>query len=407
MKENIITSLDIGSGTIRLAVGQIQSNNQLNVISLVESLSEGVSKGIITNIEDTVSSISQCLEKAEKDIGLPINHAYVGISGTHIISQDARAVIAVSRADGDIRLDDVNRVLEAAKTVAIPPNYESIHIIPRYFTVDNQPNIKDPVGMTGVRLEVEAQIILGLISQIKNLRKCLYRVGLTDDELVFTPLATAEAVLNKRQKELGVAVVNLGDTTTSLAVFEEGDILTAKVLPIGSRHITSDIAIGLRISMNLAELIKLNFGSALPSKINKHEIINLRDLDKNEEGTIYRRQIAEIIDARCEEIFKMIDQELKTIDRSGKLPAGVVLTGAGVKLEGLIESGKRYLKLPVSLGIPTGFTTVLDKANDPSFATAIGLLLWGKQTKRIAKKGLSLLPPKIEWIKKIFKSLLP
>ncbi len=403
---NLITGLDIGSGAIRIAVGQTQEDGGLQIIGLSEGRSEGLAKGIITDIEDTVSSISSCWEQAEKSVGTILNHAFVGISGTHIISQESKGVIAISRADGEIKQADVDRVLEGAQTVATPPNYEILHIIPRSFTVDNQPDIKDPIGMTGVRLEVDAQIILGLGSQIKNLRKCLHRVGINEDELVFTPLATAEAVLNKRQKELGVAVVNIGSTTTCLTVFEEGDILTAKVLPIGSRHITSDVAIGLRISLDLAEAVKLNHGAAIFKPSHKNDTINLRELNSSEEGVISKKDLVEIIEARCEEIFKLIDKELMVIDRSAKLPAGVVLTGSGAKLAGLPELAKKVFRLPSSLGIPSGFNSVMQKAYDPSFATATGLLLWGSNIRPLLKRGIGEIKMG-GFLGKIFKRFIP
>lgn len=375
----IINALDIGSSNIKLATGRVDEKNNLHLIEIVEHPSAGINKGIIVDVEDTVASISHCLDKAEKSIGLPIDHAFVAISGTHIVSQDSRGIIAISHPDGEIKRSDVERVLETAQTIATPPNYEVIHIIPRSFIVDNQPDIKDPIGMTGIRLEVNAQVILGLQSQIKNLRKCLYRVGVKDDELIFNPFASAQSVLTKKQKELGVGVIDFGDTTTSLIVFEEGDILTVKILPVGSRHITSDIAIGLRISMDLAEKIKTKYGTAIPTRVSKYETINLSELDKKETESVSRRAVAEIINARCEEIFKLVDTELEKIGRSKKLPAGIVLTGAGAKLDGLVSLAKKVLKLPTFLGIPDGFQAVNKKFYDPQYATVIGLLLWGKE----------------------------
>ncbi len=404
--QDVITGIDLGSKAIRIAVGQVYPDGDLHIIGLVEGPSEGISKGVITSIEDTVSSISSCVEKVERMIGLPIGHAYVGISGTHVISQESRGVVAVSRADGEIKEDDVARVLEAAQTVATPNNYEILHVLPRSFSVDNQPGIMDPVGMTGVRLEVEAQIILGLSNQIKNLTKCLYRAGIGVDELVFLILATAEAVLSKRQKELGVIALNLGSTTTSLAVFEEGDVLSAKILPVGARHITSDIAIGLRIPIELAEIIKLNYGTSLSGKVSKHEQINFKDLSEKEEGTVSKKDVAKIIEARCEEIFKMVDKELVNIERSGKLPAGVVLTGAGSKLDGLVETAKNVFKIPASVGAPKGFVSGINKAYDASFSTAVGLVLWGRQPGGARSSGV-VVPGVGEKIKKWIKNLIP
>ena len=406
MADNIINGLDIGSAAIRIAVGQVTPEGEVKILGVAESRSEGVNKGIIIDLEDTVSSISTCLDKVEKVVGLQVNHAYIGISGAYIISQESRGVIAVSRADGEVKKDDIERVLEVARGMATPPNYEILHTLPRSFIVDNQPNIKNPIGMTGVRIEAEAQIILGLNSQIKNLKKCLYRAGVAEEELVFTPLACSEAVLNKRQKELGVMVINIGSTTTSLAVFEEDDILLAKVLPVGARYITNDIAIGLRIPLDLAESIKIVHGTAYPSLVNKSEIVNLKDLDNKEEGSFAKKEVAEIIEARCEEIFRMADKELQSINRSGKLPAGVILTGAGAHLSGLVELAKKIFKLPVSIGVPVGVVSDMEQTFDPSFSTAVGLILWGRKMHgglRIShRSGVNF-----GWMKGIIKNLFP
>jgi cell division protein FtsA len=412
MKEKIITGLDIGSTMIRLAVGQVSQNSSLRIIGGAETPSEGVVKGAINSIEDTVSGISRCLEKAERMTGHLIQRAFVGISGIHIISQDSKGVIAVAKADGEIREDDVERSLEAAQTVVTPTNYEIIHVIPRSFVVDNQPGIKDPVGMMGVRLEVEAQIIEGLSSQIKNLTKAVYRTGLEIDDLVFSPLAVSEAVTDKRQKELGVVVVNMGGSTTSMAVFEEGDLVLAKVLPIGSSHITADIAIGIRSSIDLAEEIKLETGTCLPAQVGKREEINLTEFQENEEGKVSRYHITEIIEARVEEIFKMIDKELQKINKSGKLPAGVILTGGGAKLPGLVEVAKRIFRLPASLGSLQVVPSPIDKINDPSFSTAVGLVVWGSQLEKPGRlgrffPGLPGVSSLIGKVKRWFRALIP
>lgn len=376
----IVAGLDIGSTAIRLAVGQsVGSQEKIHIIGSAEVPAEGISKGVISSIEDAVSSISACLEKAERMVGMPVESAWVGISGSHIISQESHGVVAVARSDGEISEDDIARAIEAARTVATPQNYEILHVIPKSFTVDGQHGIKDPLGMTGVRLEVDTQIIQGLSSQIKNITKALYRPGLNIEDLVLSILATSEAILTNRQKELGVVVVNIGGATTSLAVFEEGDILHTAVLPIGSDHITSDIAIGLRIPIDTAEKIKLEFGTALADNIGKREEIDIGALEGKESNFVSKKYIAEITEARVEEIFDMVDSELKKIDRSGKLPAGVVLTGGGSKLADIIEAAKRRLRLPAGLGEPMAVTSAIDKVNDPAFSTAIGLVVWGSQ----------------------------
>lgn len=416
-EQEIIAGLDVGSTAIRLVVGQKMENSDqpIHIIGAAEVPAEGINRGVISSIEDAVSSISACLEKAERMTGLAINSTWVGISGSHITSQESRGVIAVARSNGEITEDDVQRAIEAARTVATPPNYEILHVIPKSFTVDGQVGIKDPVGMTGVRLEVDTQIIQGLSSQIKNLTKAVYRTGIDIQDLVLSILATSEAVLSSRQKELGVAVVNIGGATTNLVIFEEGDILHTAVLPLGSDHITSDIAIGLRISIDAAEKIKLEYGSAMASKVNKREEIDIGELEGGESNFVSQKYVSEIIEARVEEIFDKIDAELKKIDRSGKLPAGVVLTGGGAKLPGLVEAVKKRLRLPASLGQSIGITSAIDKVNDLTFSTAVGLVLWGNQLESQQPGGvigriLNKLPSFRSFtgqVKRWFKKIIP
>lgn len=412
-REEIITGLDIGSSSIRVVVGQKNPNDEkIHILGASETEAEGVSKGVVTSIEEAVTAISSSLEKVERMTGLPVEKAFVGISGTHINSQDSHGVIAVAKADGEIKEEDVERVIEAAQAVATPPNYEILHVIPRSFTVDNQRGIKDPIGMTGIRLEVDAQIIQGLSSQIKNLTKCVYRTGVDIEDLVLGVLAASESCLSKRQKELGVALINLGASTTSLVVFEEGDVLHTKILPIGAGHITNDIAIGLRTSIDLAEKIKLEYGSATPSEINKRDEINLGELEGGENTVISKKQVAEIIEARLEEIFKMVDKEFQKIDRSGLLPAGVVITGGGAKLPDLVEVAKKEFRLPASVGVPRDFISAIDKINDPTYTTAMGLIFWGLGLKE--KGGFNFSLPKFSSVSDVtkkmkdwFKSLMP
>ncbi len=377
-RESFITGLDIGSTNIRVAVGQVQGENQpIHIVGAAEHEAHGISKGAITSIEDAVSAISATLETVERMTGIPTEHAFVGIGGTHIASMESHGVVAVSRPNGEIREDDVERVVEAAQAVATPPNYEILHVIPRTFTVDNQHGIRDPVGMTGMRLEVEAQIIQGLSGHIKNTTKAVFRTGLSIDDLVLGSLAAAESALTKRQKELGVALVAIGGATTSVVVFEEGDVLHVKVLPIGAGHITNDIAIGLRTSIELAEQVKLQAAAAVPADVGKREEINLSDFEGGEQAMISRKHLAEIVEARLEEMFRMVDKELQAIDRSGLLPAGIVLTGGGAKLNGMVEVAKKIFRLPAAVGVPQGIVSAIDKINDPTFTTALGLVQWG------------------------------
>jgi cell division protein FtsA len=382
MNEDIIVGLDVGSSAVRVAVGQAapisEGRSGMHIIGAVEVPSEGVNKGSVTSIEDAVSSVSKALEQAERLTGLPMSRAWVGINGTHISCQESRGVVGVARSDNEIREDDVDRVIEAARTVAMPANNEILHVLPRSFTIDGQRGIKDPVGMTGVRLEVDALIIEGQTSPIKNLTKCIHRTGIDIEDVVLTILATSDAVITNKQKELGVCVVNIGASTTGLIVFEEGDVLHAAVLPIGAAHITSDIAIGLRTSIEVAERAKLRYASAAPEEINKKEEVNLLDLGAEEEEVVGRRFIADIAEARVQEIFEKVDDELRKAGRSGMLPAGVVLTGGGAKMHGVVEAAKKYLRLPVTIGTAIGVTSVVERVNDPAMTAAIGLVLWGR-----------------------------
>lgn len=388
----IIAGLDVGSHAVRLVAGEViktREKEQLHILGAVEIAADGISRGMITSVEDAVSSISACLERAEHIIGTPIESVWVGISGNYVVSQESKGVVGVGRSDGEIREDDVERAIAAARTVVMPSNYEVLHIIPKTFTVDGQSGIKDPVGMTGIRLEVDAIMIQALSAQTKNLTKCIYRTGLNIDDLVLGILAASEVTVTNRQKDLGVAVVNVGASHSGLIVFEGGDVLKISTLPIGSEHITADIAIGLRTSLDVAERIKLEYGTALPAQVGRHDQINLADLGGEKEEMVMRKYVAEIIEARVEELMDKINAELSKIGRSGMLPAGIIFCGGGAKLQGLLDVAKKKLKLPATIGFSLGLTSVTDKVNDPAFATAIGLVGWGKEFGEVSG-GFSL-----------------
>jgi cell division protein FtsA len=416
MKDEIIAGLDIGTTSVRLVVGQRKNGPEeegMQIIGAVSVPAEGINKGSVKSIEDVTSSISACLEKAERLIGVPIESAWVSINSPHIRCEKSRGVVAVSKSDGEISPDDVERALEAARALSVPPNYEILHVIPVNFSVDNQQDIKDPVGMTGVRLEVETLIIMGLSSQIKNLTKAIFRTRIEIEDLVLSPLAAAEAVIGPKQKELGAALINIGAATTSMAVFEEGELLHTAVIPIGSDHITADVAIGLRCPINLADRIKKEHGHAMPDDINKKDEIDVSDLAaeegaKDEIKTVNRKYLADIIEARVEEIFNKIDDELKKIDRSGMLPGGVFLIGGGTNLKGIVESAKKFLRLPASQGSNKTVTYIVDKANDTEFLNALGLVLWGSQVAE-PKRGMgpNIIHESMNKLKKLFSSLIP
>lgn len=388
-KENIICGLDIGTSSIKTVVAQVKvGQNKPQILGTGLAPSFGLRKGVVVDVGEANKNIKRSLEEAERMSGLSLEHAYVNIGGNHITCHPSRGVIAVSRADGEISEEDVSRAIQAAQAIAIPQNREILHTVVRYFTVDGEEFIKDPVGMSGVRLEANVLIIEGSIPFIKNLTNCLNEVDIEIDGLVLSNLAASRAVLSKRQKELGVLVLDLGAGTTGLTVFEEGDIIQTSVLPIGSSHITNDLAIGLRIPVDLAEKLKLGYGSALPDEIDKKEVINLSKIDEGEEGIVSRRYIAEIIQARLNEIFDLVNKELKKIDRQGLLPAGLVMVGGGAKIPGLVDLAKNRLGLPSQIGSPVNIDGIIDRVDDPSFATAVGLIFWGmdEEERGVQKK---------------------
>lgn len=393
--DRLFAGIDIGSTAVRIAVGQrvsVGDREQIHILGATEVPSEGINRGIINSIEDAVSSVSACIEKVERMSGAPVELPWVAISGANVMMQSSRGVIAVSRADGEIHEDDAERAVEQARTVATPVNYEILHVIPRSFTVDGQVGVKDPVGMNGIRLEVDTQIIHGLSSHVKNVTKCVYRTGLNIERLVLGILAASNVVTTPRQRELGCAVVNIGGATTTVAVHEQGDVLHIATLPLGSEHITADIAIGLRTSIDVAERVKLQYGNCLAGDVPKKEEINLRELGADQDEFVSLRYVAEIMQARTEEILETVDKELVKAGRQGMLPAGVIFTGGGAKLPGIVDLAREKIRLPASLGYPVGVTSITDRINDLSFTTAIGLVAYGiGQTPPEARQSAGLM----------------
>lgn len=413
-RESTVAGLDVGTTTVRVLVGQMSSEleEKPQIIGVGVAPSSGIQRGVVTDIEETIRSVSQALDAAERMAGVPIDHAAVSISGAHISSVNSRGVIAVSRADGEISEEDVSRAMSAAQAISLPSNREILHVIPQHFIVDGQGGITDPKGMTGVRLEVDTHIIEGSTPFIRNLTKCVYQAGVTVTEFLFAPLAAARGVLSKRQKELGVVLLDLGGGTTSLAVFEDNRLIHTATIPVGSMHVTNDIAIGLRSSIDVAERIKVEFGSALPDEVKKSQEINLKNVDANEENvSIPRRQVADIIEARLSEIFSLVNRQLRAIDRAGMLPAGVVLTGGGAKLHGIVDLAKRELRLPAQLGFPHALPAVVGATDDPSFAAAVGLLLArveaSKTQERSPLRALATVGPTVAKLRGWFRTLLP
>lgn len=410
-RETYFTGLDVGSSIVRLVVAQLEPGQELpTIIGVGTAPMAGMQKGIITDVEEAMRATSQALDQAERISGVPIERGYISMNGAHVLSQNSRGVIAVSRADGEITSDDVARVINAAQAISMPSNREILHVLPQNFIVDGQEHIHDPVGMTGVRLEVETHIIEGSAPFIKNLAKVVNQAGVHVEDFVFSPLAAAASALEKRQCELGVVLVDLGAGTTSLVVYEENVLLHTAVLPLGSSHITNDIAIGLRTSIDVAEAIKKQHGTALPDTIKASEVVVIES-EGNEQESVSRQEVANIISARLDEIFTFIDRELKKIGRSGLLPAGIILTGGGAHLPGVIEMAKKKLRLPARVGKPKQLNGIADKTDDPSFAVAVGLIMWAIEQERhvVHRPGIAM--PNIGHtalkVKDWFKTFLP
>ncbi|MCK5412974.1 MAG: cell division protein FtsA [Candidatus Pacebacteria bacterium] len=407
---DILIGIDIGSSVIRTVISQKQEEDiKPLILGVGTALSTGINSGVIVDIEETINAITKSKEAAERTAGIPIEHAYVSINGNHISSQFSKGVVAVSRADGEVSEEDVNRVITASQAISMPNNKDIITVIPCGYTIDGQEQIKDPIGMNGVRLEINALIVEGMAPYMKNLYKCVQRCGIDIDDLVFAPLAASKAVLSKRQMELGVVEIDIGKASTGVSVFEDGGIIHSAVVPIGSGHITNDIAIGLRTSIDVAEKIKLEYGTTLVKETNKKDRIDLSKISKDEDGVFTRKYIAEIIEARMEEIFIMVDKELKKIDRSGMLPAGAVITGGGAKITGAITTAKEVLRLPAQIGFPMELNGIVDRVDDPSFVTSVGLIMWEPEdvSRHSSGKWLPDFNSIMQKTRKIFKTFLP
>ena len=415
VKQKYITVLDIGSSFVRVIVAEVGSQEKPRVVGVGKTPSLGMRKGAIIDLEEVVKSIKNSVEKAERMSGVQVEDVFVTVGGRNLKCVSTKGVIGVGRADGEVKEEDVERVVDSSQAINVTHNYEILHAIPQSFSLDDQKGIREPVGMTGVRLEMKGVLVIGFIPHLRNISKAISMANLDLNGFVASPLASAEAVLNKRQKELGVVSIDIGGETTSMAVFEERELVYLSVLPLGANHITNDVAIGMRTAIDVAEKVKLRYGSAIPREINKNEKINLGNLSPDEEGVISRHHIAEIIEARVEEIYHLVEKELQRINRSALLPAGAVLTGGGACLYGMVDLAKDNLKLPAQVGFPGGLSGLVDKIDDPSCSVMAGAVLWitkeGNQVETttvkknsIEMKGLGSI---LKTIKKWFVDLLP
>lgn len=389
MARNIVTGIDIGNSSVKTIIAEFKENSERpHILGVGVSLSNGLRKGIVIDTAETVQDVRNSVSRAENSAGLRVRKAYVSVAGHHIRTQTSRGVIAVSRADNEISENDIQRVLEAASTVGLPPNREIIHTIPKRFIIDGQEFFKNPLGMTGIRLEADVTIIDALTPYLKAMAKVVNENGIEVAEFVYTALASAKAVLNKGLKEHGTMSIDFGGGLCNLAVFEEGELIHTATLPIGSKNITNDLAIAIKTSLDNAERVKLEHGYIGIATPGKREV-DLSELVEEEGFIVQKKLIGEVVSDRVIEVVEMVSQELKKINRFNLLPGGAVLSGGGANLVGFTEYIKEKLKLPAKKISAYEFDGLASKIEDPSFATASGLVLWGIEKEfQETKKGI-------------------
>jgi len=380
--ENIIVGLDIGTTKIGCAIAELDVDRNVKVVGVGTSRSEGLRRGVVVNLEKTVVSISRAVEEAELMAGVEVRSVYAGIAGDHIRSINSHGVIAVSRGGVEITKADIARVIDAAKAVAIPMDREILHILPQEFTVDDQQGIKDPTGMAGIRLEVDVHIVTGAVSSAQNLVKAIQKAGYQVRDLVLEPLASSFGVLTDDERELGVALVDIGGGTTDIALFHEGAIRHTAVIGLGGNSVTNDIAIGLRCPARDAERIKERYGAAMTRIVDEDEEIVVPRVAGQGEKHVSRRMLASIIQPRMEEILQLVVTDIRKTRWYDKIPSGIVLTGGASALSGTAELAEALFDLPVRIGYPIGVTGLVDSVDDPRFATVVGLVIHARDRGR-------------------------
>jgi cell division protein FtsA len=411
MDEPIIVGIDVGTTKICTLVARVEDDGRMRVLGAGVEPSHGMRKGVPVDLPAASQAIARSKEKAERTSGLEINSALVSLAGSHVASVNSRGVVGVTGRMIDE--DDVIRAIEAARAVAIPHNREIIHVIQRGFTVDGQAGIRMPLGMHGYRLEVETHIITVAASAVENLRNCVAQAGAEVSQFVLNPLASAEVVLSETEREMGVIVCDMGGGTTDLAIYIDGDVWHTAVLGVGGDHVTTDIAHGLRLPVSQAEEVKKQHGHAVQAEVNKDEYFNIRPFGEEQAVQISRAELAMIIEARVEEIFSLVLQEIKRSGYDGLLPAGMVLTGGSSALPGIRNLANRVLGLPVRIAQPENLIGMIDKVQGPAFSTSVGLLHWAVLMTEIGpgagRPGPTIQGGGLDWenIKNLLRRLLP
>ena len=390
--DRIVVGIDVGTTKVAALIAEVSDDDHLEVIGTGIVPSRGLKKGVVVSPEEVVESIISAVNKAEQQSGFKIVSAFVGISGAHISTQTSQGVVAVRHPERQISPDDVQRAIEAARVVQVPNDREIVHVLPRHYVVDGQDGIKNPIGMVGHRIEVQTTVVSGAMTSVNNLVRCVERAGVGIDSLVLQPVAAGEAVLTEAEREIGVALIDIGSGTTDVGIFVEGALVYAYVLPVGGFQVTNDLAVGLRTPFAAAEEIKLRHGYALPELLEDERTIDVSSFDTGDGRPVSRRQVSEIIEPRLEETFELVIAQL---DRAGLrgLPAGVVLCGGTAQLGGIRRLAAEVFRAPVRIGSPTGIYGLTDQISTPAYATSVGLLKWGLDQEfepATARGGLAL-----------------
>lgn len=430
-KDKVISAIDVGSSKITTLIANIAEDNRINLIGVSAVPSKGVKKGQIVDIESAVEAITESVESAERMAGYSISSAFVSMGGPQIESINSHAVVAVAQSGGEIKENDIMRVNDAARAIALPSSREILHVIPRTFTVDGQEGISDPIGMTGVRLETDTHIITGPTTSMRNLVKCVGMVGVDVEELVFSGLGSAYAVLTDTEKELGVILVDIGGETTDVVIFVDGAVAYSSVIPLGGRHVTSDIAVGLRISLESAEIIKQKLGEqikkpAMPekdefgekasglAKKKEEDVLDFKAMGITDDIKVSRKAIVDgIIRPRLQEIFKYVGKEIKKSGFGAQTPSGLVISGGGAATVGVLEQSKFIIGFPARAGKIEGFVGLVDEIDSPAFATAAGLIIYGSKTGGSSEGGIPVLGKSLPFkavtqkVTDLIKSFLP
>jgi len=378
-EKQLIVGLDIGTSKVVAIVGEIMPEGSLEVIGIGSHPSRGLKKGVVVNIESTVHSIQRAVEEAELMAGCQIHSVFAGIAGSHIRSLNSHGIVAIR--DKEVTPNDVERVIDAARAVAIPADQKILHILPQEFLIDNQGGIREPVGMSGVRLEAKVHMVTGAVSAAQNIIKCVRRCGLEVDDIILEQLASSYSVLTEDEKDLGICLVDIGGGTTDIAVFTEGSIRHTAVIPIAGDQVTNDIAVALRTPTQNAEDIKIKYACALTQLAGAEESIEVPSVGDRPPRKLARHTLAEVVEPRYEELLGLIQAELQRSGFEERVAAGIVLTGGSAKIEGLVDLAEEVFHMPVRLGVPQYVTGLVDVVRNPIYSTGVGLLLFGHQNR--------------------------